>query len=293
MEQVAENYVKIRNTFRYLLINLPDFEPERHAVGFADLLPLDQYMVLRTADFSQRVQQWYAAFEFHRIYHQLNQFCTVDLSNFYLDVLKDRLYTSAPNSPARRSAQTAVWRIAEALVRLVAPILSFTADEVWSYLPQISGRPASVHLAYVPQPSDITGGKGDSEDAKAVRADFDSLMAVRNEVMKVLEVARKEKLIGSGLEAAVTIHAADSTSRLLDRYRNDLRFLLIVSGVEVKNVPTGNGNAPLRVEVSKAPGKKCERCWNYSVEVGKSQRYPTMCERCLLVLEELEGELPE
>ena len=293
MEQVAENYVKIRNTFRYLLINLPDFEPERHAVGFADLLPLDQYMVLRTADFSQRVQQWYAAFEFHRIYHQLNQFCTVDLSNFYLDVLKDRLYTSAPNSRARRSAQTAVWRIAEALVRLVAPILSFTADEVWSYLPQISGRPASVHLAYFPQTSDITGGKGDSEDAKAVRADFDSLMAVRNEVMKVLEVARKEKLIGSGLEAAVTIHAADSTSRLLDRYRNDLRFLLIVSGVEVKNVPAGNGNAPLRVEVSKAPGKKCERCWNYSVEVGKSQRYPTMCERCLRVLEELEGELLE
>ncbi len=293
MQQVAENYRNIRNTFRYLLNNLPDFDPAEHALEFADLQPLDQYMLLRTAEVSERVQQWYAAFEFHRIYHQLNQFCTVDLSNIYIDVLKDRLYTSAPNSRARRSAQTAVWRIAEALVRLVAPILSFTADEVWGFLPEVSRRPESVHLAYFPQADDITGGEADPAYRQALRADFDSLMAVRGEAMKALEVARKEKLIRSGLEAAVTIHASDNTYRLLDRYRNDLRFLLIVSGVEIKNAPAGNGNIPLRVEVGKAPGKKCERCWNYSTEVGRSQRYPTMCERCLPVLEELERERPE
>ncbi len=293
MQQVAENYRNIRNTFRYLLNNLPDFDPARHAVDFADLLPLDQYMLLRAAEVSERVQKWYAAFEFHRIYHQLNQFCTVDLSNIYIDVLKDRLYTSAPNSRERRSAQTAVWRIAEALVRLVAPILSFTADEVWSFLPEVSGRPESAHLAYFPHADDITGAEVDPGHARAVRADFDSLMAVRSEAMKALEVARKEKLIRSGLEAVVAIYAPENTFRLLDRYRNDLRFLLIVSGVEVKNLPAGNGNVPLRVEVSKAPGKKCERCWNYSTEVGRSRRYPAMCERCLKVLEELERELPE
>jgi isoleucyl-tRNA synthetase len=293
IQQVAENYRNIRNTFRYLLNNLADFDPERHAVEFAELQPLDQYMLLRTAEVNERVRQWYADFEFHRVYHQLNQFCTVDLSNVYIDVLKDRLYTSAPNSRARRSAQTAVWRIAEALARLVAPVLSFTADEVWSFLPALSARPESVHLAYFAQASDITGGEADPAHVHAVRADFDSLMAIRTEAMKALEVARKEKLIGSGLEAMVTIHASDNSYRLLERYRNDLRYLLIVSAVEVRQVPSGNGNAPLRVEVSKAPGKKCERCWNYSTQVGKSQRYPTMCERCLAVLEELEGEWPE
>jgi isoleucyl-tRNA synthetase len=293
MQQVADNYRGIRNTFRYLLNNLADFDPEQHAVEFSELLPLDQYMLLRTAEVNERVRQWYADFEFHRVYHQLNQFCTVDLSNIYIDVLKDRLYTSAPNSHARRSAQTAVWRIAEALARLVAPVLSFTADEVWSFLPQVSERPESVHLAYFSQAGDITGGLAEPAHVRAVQADFDSLMVIRAEAMKALEVARKEKLIGSGLEAMVTIYAPENAYHLLDRYRNELRYLLIVSAVEVKQVLAGNGNAPLRVEVRKAPGKKCERCWNYSTEVGASQRYPGLCERCVAVVTELESELPE
>ena len=178
------------------------------------------------------------------------------------------------------------------MVRLVAPILTFTADEVWSHLPELSGRPESVHLAYFYEAADIRGGECDPAHAQGVRADFDALMAVRGEALKALEVARKEKMIGSGLEAVVTLRAPDHLFRLLDRYRDELRYLLIVSGTEVKSAPAGNGNAALHVEVSKAPGKKCERCWNYSLEVGKSQRYPTMCERCLAVLEELERELP-
>jgi len=290
MEQVAENYKKIRNSFRYIITNLSGFDPGRDAVGFADLMPIDQYMLLRMDEVNGRVQKWYADFEFHRIYQQLNEFCTVDLSNVYFDVLKDRLYTSAPRSRARRSAQTALWRIGEALVRLVAPILSFTSDEVWSRLPKISGRAESVHLAYFPQRDDILGGTAEQSYSQALQADFASILAVRDEVLKTLEVARKEKLIGSGLEAVVTIHAPEKLYELLDRYRGDLRFFLIVSGVELTRAPEGNGNAALRVEVSKAPGLKCERCWNYSTEVGKDERYPTVCERCSAALQEIEGE---
>lgn len=293
MKQVAESYRNLRDRFRYVVNNLFDFDPSNDALAFEELLPLDQFILLRTNEVSGRVRQWYADFEFHRIYHQLNQFFTVDLSNVYFDVIKDRLYTAPRNSRRRRSAQNALWRIAEAFTRLVAPILSFTAEEVWSFLPEISGRTESVHLAYFPEERDIIGGTADSETAKHLMADFDSLMAVRGEVTKALEVARKEKLIGSGLEAAVAVHAPETLYRLLDRYRGDLRFLWIVSGVDVNKALEGNGNTPLRVEVSKAAGKKCDRCWNYSVHVGTNSRYPGLCERCLAVLEEIERELPE
>lgn len=293
MQQVAENYKKIRNSFKYILGNIADFEPARHALPFSELMPIDQYMLLRMTEVSQRVRQWYADFEFHRIYQQVNQFCTVDLSNVYFDVLKDRLYTSAPRSRGRRSAQTAVWRIGEALVRLMAPMLSFTADEVWSYLPQISGRPQSVHLAYFPQDSDILESGVDDSGTQSLHADFNSIFAVRDEVLKALEVARKEKLIGSGLEAVVSIEAPENLYPVLDRYRHDLRFFFIVSGVELKKLPGGNGNVGLRVQVTRAPGSKCERCWNYSTLVGRDQRYPTVCERCSAVLEEIERNRPE
>src|SRR5260370_29195296 len=187
MQQVAENYRKFGNTFRYILGNLADFDPARDALEFGDLAPLDQYMLLRTTEVSERVQRWYEEFSFHRIYHQLNEFCAVDLSNVYFDVLKDRLHTAPPSSRGRRSAQTALWRIGEALARLVAPILSFSADEVWSYLPAISGRPESVHLAYFPQAGDITGGKAGKRHAQGGVTGFDFLMTVRGEAMKKAE----------------------------------------------------------------------------------------------------------
>src|SRR5579864_2464258 len=288
MQRVAENYRKFRNTFKYILGNLYDFDPEQQAVKFEDMLPLDQYMLLRAAEVSEQVCKWYDSFEFHRVYHQLHDLCAVDLSSIYFDVLKDRLYTSAPQSRARRSAQTAVWRIGEALVRLLAPVMSFTAEEVWSFLPEISGRPESVHLAYFPQAEDVTGRLSDEAYARTLRAEFDSLMAVRDEALKALEVARQEKMIGSALEAVVTIHVPDGLYKVVDRYRQELRYLLIVSGVEIVHAPGGNGSSPVRVEVTKAPGKKCERCWNYSVQVGEDQRYPTVCERCLAALREIE-----
>ncbi|HEX4606125.1 MAG TPA: isoleucine--tRNA ligase [Candidatus Angelobacter sp.] len=290
MKQVAENYRKVRNTFKYLLSNLPDFDPAQHALKFDDLQPLDQYWLMRTNALSDRICGFYANFEFHRIYHLLNEFA-VDLSTGFIDVVKDRLYTSAPHSDGRRSAQTATWRIAEALVRLVAPIMSFTADEIWSFLPAVAGRQESVHLAHFPLTEEIMGPQEDPAKASSVWKDFETLMKVRDAALKSLELARQEKTIGSALEAVVTVSAPDELVPLLQRYRNDLRFLLIVSGLEVKRGSGGNGSTPLHVLVEKAPGQKCERCWNYSTHVGENERYPTVCERCSAALAEIEKEL--
>jgi isoleucyl-tRNA synthetase len=177
-------------------------------------------------------------------------------------------------------------------VRLVAPIMSFTAEEIWSFLPKVAGRPESVHVAYFPEADEITGQPVEPAQAQALRADFDTLLSVRDTALKALEAARQEKTIGVALEAVVTFHAPPGLAAVLERYRSDLRFLLLVSGVEVKSNPAGNGDAPLRVIVNKAPGAKCERCWNYSVQVGTNERYPAVCERCLQALEEIERALP-
>jgi isoleucyl-tRNA synthetase len=173
------------------------------------------------------------------------------------------------------------------MVRLLAPVMSFTADEIWASLPRISGRPESVHLAYFPQADEVTGKTGQA-DTRRIRADFDVLFSVRDEALKALEIARQEKVIGRPEDATVTIHAQDDVCRLLERYKDDLRFLLIVSGVELVCEPPGNGSASLRVIAVKAPGGKCERCWFYSTQVGSSERYPTVCERCLAALSKIE-----
>ena len=202
MLTVAENYRKIRNTFRYILGNLGDFDPQADAVPFESMESLDQYMLCQTQAFAADVRISYDEFAFHKIYHRLNHFCIVDLSAFYFDVLKDRLYISAPKSHARRSAQTAIWRIGEALVRLLAPIMSFTSEEVWGYLPKTAGRSESVHLALFPSAAEILGNDAKSCDEKTGQ-DWTTLRSVRDEVLKALEEARNNKLIGTGLEAQV------------------------------------------------------------------------------------------
>jgi isoleucyl-tRNA synthetase len=290
MDRIGDDYRNVRNTLRYIVNNLFDFQPERDAVKFADMQPLDQYELLLAAEFCQRVRGWYESFEFHRIYQQLNEYCNSVLSNVYFAAIKDRLYTAAPDSRARRSAQTAVWKIGDALVRLIAPIASFTADEVWQWLPKTAAKAPSVHMEYFPRPEDLCPEAG-SDRATALRSDFESLLAVRDEALKAMEIARKEKLIRRSEEAGVTIYAPESLYNLLERFRTELRFLLVVSAVEVERAQ-GNSAAPLRVEVHKAAGDKCERCWFYSVEVGRSERYPTVCERCLPVLDELEEKAP-
>ncbi len=287
MLRVAENYRKIRNTFRYILGNLEGFDPERDAVPFENMQAIDQYMLRQTAKFAADLRGWYEEFAFHKIYQRVSNFCIVDLSAFYFDVLKDRLYISAPKSQARRSAQTAIWRIGEALVRLLAPIMSFTAEEIWGYLPTNSGRTESVHLAQFPVAADVLGANIPECDENELR-EWQTLRSVRDEVLKALEEARNSKMIGTSLEAQVSLSAAEPVYSVLARHAGELRYLFIVSAVKLTQA-AGNGTGSVHAEVKKADGLKCERCWNYSTHVGEDKEYPTVCERCSAVLKEIRG----
>jgi isoleucyl-tRNA synthetase len=296
MQRVAGIYRDIRNTFRFILGNFAGFDPEKDAVAFNELQPIDQYMLRQAVEVSADVQRSYEEFAFHKIYHRINNFCGVELSAFYFDVLKDRLYTSAPRSVSRRAAQTAIWRIGEALVRLLAPIMSFTCEEVWQYLPPVAGRLESVHLTAFPEAGDLLGTNEDeaataadrNQSASKQAEDWKTIRSVRETVLKALEEARNQKLIGGNLQAQVTLTAGDPLFSVLERFKNDLRYFFIVSAVEIKK-GSGNGDAPASVQVSKAPGEKCERCWNFSTHVGEDKNYPTVCERCSAVLKEIEG----
>jgi isoleucyl-tRNA synthetase len=287
MLRVAENYRKTRNTFRYILGNLYDFDPQADMVRFDQMEELDQYILRQTCAFATDVRNAYQEFAFHKIYHRVNHFSIVDLSAFYLDVLKDRLYISAPKSDGRRSAQTAIWRIGEALVRLLAPIMTFTGEEIWSYLPKVAGREESVHLAQFPDTAEILGNTAMPATAAKSDEEWASLRSVRDEVLKALEQARNNKLIGTGLEAQVAITAPDPVYPVLRRHADQLRYLFIVSAVTLAE-GSGNGTGGVHIEVKKAEGAKCERCWNYSTHVGEDETYPTVCERCSAVLKELE-----
>jgi isoleucyl-tRNA synthetase len=292
MQRVGENYKKIRNTFRYILGNLGDFDPANDEVPYDQMEALDQYMLRQTAAFASDVRNAYEEFAFHKIYHRLNHFCIVDLSAFYFDVLKDRLYISAPKSKARRSAQTAIWRIGEALTRLLAPVMTFSCEEVWQYLPKVASREESVHLAQFTRDEDVVGVLSTDREsnlrADAQKRDWNELRSVRDTVLRALEEARNNKLIGTGLEAQVIIATSDPLYSLLQRYADQLRYLFIVSQVHLSQ-GSGNGTSGLHVEVKKADGAKCERCWNYSTHVGEDKDYLTVCERCSAVLKELEG----
>jgi len=289
MQRVGENYKKIRNTFRYILGNLYDFNPGSDAVAFENLGGIDQYMLRQAASFAADVRTWYDEFAFHKIYHRVNHFCIVDLSAFYFDVLKDRLYTAAPKSQNRRAAQTAIWKIGEVLARLLAPMMSFTCEEVWNFLPAVEGRTESVHLAHFPSASDILGQGAPEHDEKQA-SDWQTLRIVRDEVLKALEEARNSKLIGTGLESQVAITASDPVYSVLKRHSEQLRYLFIVSAVTLTE-GSGNGSTGnVHVAVKRADGTKCDRCWNYSTHVGEDKTYPTVCERCSGVLKELESQ---
>jgi isoleucyl-tRNA synthetase len=285
MQRCADIYRKLRNTFRFLLGNLHGFLPSRDRVAEADLLPLDRYMLARTRDLTEKIRDWYAAFEFHRVYHAVNDFAVVDLSNFYLDVLKDRMYTFAPTSQARRSAQTVLWQITEALVRLVAPILSFTADEVWDYLPAVEGREVSVHLAQFPAPEEVF-----SEDPKPVLEEWKHLFAVRDAAMLVLEDERQAKRIGKGLEADIEIEVSGDLVKLLQHHKEGLKELFNVSDVRLR-VRTETKNA-VHIIVLAASGHKCARCWNFMPEVSNYGIWENVCTRCHGALTEMGIEPP-
>ncbi len=289
MQRVAENYRTIRNNlFRYVLSNLYDFEPKRDTLPFEKLEAIDQYMLRETCTLAADVTRWYEEFAFHKIYQRINHFCVVELSAFYFDILKDRLYTYAPNSPGRRAAQTALWRIGEALVRLLAPILSFTCEEVWGYLPASAARGESVHLEKFPTSADILGDANTAVDDAVQREDWKKLRVVRDLVLKELEGLRSRKVIGKALEAHVSIAASGDYYIVLKRHEAELRYLFIVSSVSVTNA-AGNTTEALTFAISGAEGQKCERCWNYSTHVGEDTSHLTVCERCSAALKEIEA----
>jgi len=325
MLRLAENYRKLRNTFRFLLGNLAGFDPARDAVADEELLPVDRYMLARCRELFEKVSGvdgqggWYGDFQFHRVYHAVNEFCIVELSAFYLDVLKDRLYTFAPQGVERRSAQTVLWRIAEALVRLVAPILTFTSDEVWQYLPAVAGREASVHLARFPKAEELG-----TADAGLVE-DWRSLLAVRDEVLKALEAERKAGKIGKALEASIDISAASKRFAVLNTYKSSLKELFNVAQVELISAPAetilealistlvitpnpdadpyehglpsnpppeGDSSEVFVVQVVPASGHKCDRCWNYYPDdspqhVRQFGPWPNVCGRCADALKQM------
>jgi len=289
MQRVADNYRKLRNTFRFLLGNLNGFEPEQHSLPYEDLLPLDQYMLARTRELVEKVSGadgksgWYGDFQFHRVYHAVNEFCIVDLSALYLDVLKDRMYTFAPTSIARRSAQTVIYKIAEALVRLVAPILSFTADEVWSYLPADAKRAASVHLTQFPKPDEVAPA------IPALLTEWQKLLQIRDEALKALEADRKAGRIGKALEARIEIHPTADLAPTLHHFKSSLKELFNVSQVEVKE---NTANGTIQAITLPADGTKCERCWNYYADDGPDHvqpfgPWPKVCGRCAVALEQM------
>jgi len=277
LTQLVDAYRKLRNTFRYLLGNLSDFNPASDTVPGDELVEVDQWILVRAEDVVARSRIWFDEFAFHKVYRAVYDFATVDLSSIYFDVLKDRLYTTAPKSLARRSAQTALHRLALALVRLFAPILSFTMEEVWLHLNQ----PGSVHTAYFPESGELTEGIGASQRKQV--ENWDRLNTVRETVLKSLETARQDKFIGSSLEARVRLSADEELYRLLNQYSGELPGWFIVSQVELNN-HAGEG---VEVKIDRARGSKCERCYKYTEDVGSASEFPTICAACAEAVQEI------
>jgi isoleucyl-tRNA synthetase len=277
LQRVTDGYRKLRNTARFALGNLYGFEPERDSVPDAEMEEIDRWALAELDRVTRRVLAAYEAYEFHNVYQALFNFATVTLSARYFDIIKDRLYTFAPRNKARRSAQTVLLRIGDALALMLGPILVFTADEIWENLPNRTEQ--SIHLAQFPTAS--------KESDDSLLAEWENLFAVRDDVLRALEEARVAKQIGSSLEARVTLEASGSVLQSLQRHQTDLRYVFIVSQVELREA---TGLRPLAITVTRAEGQKCERCWNYSTHVGESETYPTVCERCIAALKEIEQE---
>src|SRR5512137_1033211 len=262
---LAEGYRKIRNTLRYALGAVHEFDLARHGVPLDELEPIDRWAWNRLVAWQEKVRAGYEAYEFHHAYHATMQLCAVELSSLYFDIVKDRLYTARKDGKARRSAQTVLWHVAHDLCTWLAPILSFTTSEAWSYLP---GAPAtSVFLAGLPR-------RAPSADAEALDARYAALFAVREAVQKALETARAAKRIGKSTEAAVTVRAEGAQRQLLESARDELAGLFIVSRVAL-------ADGPLAVEVAPAPGQKCPRCWVFTEDAGRSPAHPELCAKCV------------
>ena len=276
VKQLSEVYRKIRNTMRYILSNTADFDYEKDAVPFNEMLELDRWALMHLQLLKKEVTEAYDNYEFHVLYHAIHNFCTVEMSSYYLDILKDRLYAYKADSKERRSAQTAMYEILMDLMVMLTPVLSFTMEEVWQFMKKPANAPVSVQMLPWPQV------KEEYLD-EALEAKWDNFIEIRSEITKVLEVARREKTIGHSLDANVVLHATGDALAILKSVEAELATLLIVSKatiVEGTEEGSATGREDLKVTVQAAEGEKCERCWIYSDEVGKDAEHPTLCARC-------------
>ena len=274
LKQLSEAYRKIRNTARYILGCINDFNPDTDSVAVEELMPIDKWAINKLNELMAKVKAGYDSYEFHQVYHAIHNFCVVDMSNFYLDVLKDRLYTEKADSKARRAAQTTIYIILDAMTRMIAPILAYTSDEIWKYMPHRADADAEcVLFNEMPTPVEI------SLDVDFI-ANWDKIHDLRDTVKKQLEVAIKDKMIKSSLEASVTLTASGAEYEFIKSVENELAAAFIVSQVTITE-----GEGELLVTVNKAEGEKCERCWGFSKTVGENADHPTLCARCAAVIE--------
>jgi isoleucyl-tRNA synthetase len=279
-DRLSEAYRKLRNTFRYLLGNLDGFEPATSVLAAEQLAGFDVWVLVKAEDLVRKCLESYRKYEFHKVYRAVYEFASNELSAIYFDVSKDPLYTSGPTSETRRSRQTALHRLNLALMRLLAPILSFTCEEVWQLTKHAAAEMPSIHMDVFPKPEDLTAGINAAKREQA--ADWDKLIPMRSVVLKALDVARDEKIIGAPLEAAVTLTAGSDLYPLLEKVLADLPGFFIASAVTLK--PQAPKADTLEVQVDRVGGTKCERCWKYTNDVGSDKELPTVCASCAEIL---------
>lgn len=284
LKQLSEAYRKIRNTARFIIGNLYDFNPDKDMVDLKEISNIDKWAVAKLNETINKCVLDYEKFEFYNVFHALQKFCIVDMSNFYLDVLKDRLYVERANSKERRSAQTVIYLVLDALVKLISPILSFTAEEIWQYMPhKLSDNKESIFLNDICSEIFIDINKDFIDD-------WDRIQKIRDEIKKVLEIQRKNKVIGSSLEAEISIFANDELYKFINEHLEDLKSVLIVSSMKIKNSGEGQYKVEnidgLSIDISHSSYSKCERCWTYDKTVGEDLKNPTICARCSRVIKE-------
>ena len=284
LKQLSEAYRKIRNTARFILGNLYDFDPDKDGVSLDELLPIDRWALLKLDELGRKARAGYDSFEFHQVFHGVHNFCVVDMSNFYLDVIKDRLYVEKADSLTRRAAQTTIYRVLDAMTRLISPILAYTSDEIWQFMPH--GADADCECVLFNEMPKASGVAAD----EAFLARWDRIHALRNDVKKALELARKEKVIGASLEAKVQLYCDGALYDFVKSVEEDLATVFIVSEVEIvkggEGANKGEEVEGLSTTVLHADGEKCERCWTFSRTVGTDESHPTLCARCASILKD-------
>lgn len=282
LKQLSDAYRKIRNTARFILGNIHDFDPNKDMVSDSDLLPIDRWALKQLDTLCKTVHEGYSTYEFHQAYHAIHNFCVVDMSNFYLDVVKDRLYVEKADSLSRRAAQTTMYRVLSTMTRLVAPILAFTSDEIWLAMPHTADDDAE-NVVFNDMP------KGVEVDAdEAFCAQWDRIHELRDAVKKALELARNKKIIGSSQDAAVTLYAQGELYDFIRSVEKELPTVFIVSQLTVENEGEGEVKSEdvegLSITVNHAEGDKCPRCWSWSHTVGSDSEHPEVCARCAAAL---------